>query len=281
MNILSFDIEEWFVYEQYPKGGRSYYKPIIDYYLNCILDLLDKHNTRATFFCLGVIARNDKDVIKLIHNRGHHIGSHSDQHRLITRLTPDDFRKDCRISKQSLENLIGEEVDSYRAPAFTITPNTSWALEILAEEGFKYDSSIFPARRSFGGFKLDIVDPVELVNDNYSIKEFPINFKNVHGKRLMYSGGGYFRLVPLYLINRWMRAADYNMAYFHIRDFDAEQKVVISSRYIKSYYGVKNAFNKFERFLENHKFMSLNEAVQYVDWEKPQILMDRSLSKGI
>jgi len=268
MNILSFDIEEWFVYEQYPKGGRSYYKPIIDNYLNSILDLLDKHNTKATFFCLGVIARNDREVIKLIHDRGHHIGSHSDQHHFITRLNPDEFREDCRLSKQSLEDLIGEEVDSYRAPAFTITPKTSWALEILAEEGFKYDSSIFPASRSFGGFNLDLTDPVELVHENYRIKEFPINFKEIGGKRLMYSGGGYFRFVPSYLINRWMKATDYNMAYFHIRDFDAQQKVVMSLRYLKSYYGIKGAFSKFEKLLENQHFISLQEAIQKVDWEK-------------
>ena len=177
------------------------------------------------------------------------------------------------MSKQSLEDVIGEKVNSYRAPAFTITPHTSWALEILAEEGFEYDSSIFPAKRSFGGFNLDLTEPAELVNKNYRMREFPVNFKELGGKRLMYCGGGYFRFVPFPLIDHWMKATDYNMAYFHIRDFDAQQKAVLSLRYFKSYYGIKGAFSKFERLLEEHRFISLRQAIERVNWEKSKFLI--------
>lgn len=266
MNVLTFDIEEWYVYEQYPKGGRSYFKPIIDNYLHKILDVLDKHETKATFFCLGIIGRKDPDVIKLIHNRGHDIGSHSDVHQFITRMTHKEFRDDCRLSKNSLEDVIGQEVNCYRAPAFTVTEDTFWALEVLNEEGFEIDSSIFPARRSYGGLKMQIDGPVEIVGMDYSIKEFPINYRSFGKNRVMYSGGGYFRFVPLGLINKWMKESSYNMAYFHIRDFDAEQKVYKSLRYFKSYYGINGAFAKFERLLESHKFISLREASRIINW---------------
>src|SRR6187455_850124 len=103
MNILTFDIEEWYTYELYPKGGKDYYLPIINQYLDDVLDLLDEIDTSATFFCLGVIARNYPEIIKKIDSRGHEIGCHSDKHILVTKMTAAEFKADTHAAVQDIE----------------------------------------------------------------------------------------------------------------------------------------------------------------------------------
>jgi peptidoglycan-N-acetylglucosamine deacetylase len=268
MNILTFDIEEWFVYQLYNKGGKDYFIPIIDRYLNEILDELDKNEIKATFFCLGILAREFPKVVKSIFDRGHHIGCHSDKHIFITSMTPDYFRDDCKKAKHSLEDLLGVEVNAYRAPSFTITTNTAWALDILIEEGFKYDSSIFPSLRTGGGFKsLGFNSPFTINTKSGSILEFPINYSSIGHLRFMYSGGGYFRAFPYSLIQRLTKKFEYNMCYFHIRDFDKEQKRVVSSRYFKSYYGIDSAFEKLKRYITEFEFISLENAIAQLDFD--------------
>jgi polysaccharide deacetylase family protein (PEP-CTERM system associated) len=267
MNILTFDIEEWYIYEQYPKGGKAYFVPILDNYLKTILDLLDKYNSKATFFCLGELAFHYPNVIKTIAERGHDIGCHSNKHEFITQMNPKSFRADTVEALDRIEQIVGKKVISYRAPAFTITENNKWAFEILAESGIKYDSSIFPANRSFGGFpSFGNYQPTILKQKDIEIKEFPINITHFLGKKIAYSGGGYFRLFPYFLLKKWTEESDYTMTYFHIRDFDQEQKVVLSLRYFKSYYGIKNALNKFERYLGDFEFMDLKQASERIDW---------------
>lgn len=269
MNILSFDIEEWFIYEQYPKGGVSYYKPIIDNYLNQLLDKLEEYDIKATFFCLGIIARENPDVIKLILNRGHEIGCHSDKHELITNFTQDSFREDTRIALDSLQQLTGNKVNFYRAPAFSITEKSKWSLEILIDEGITCDSSIFPSIRRIGGFSsFEDSKPVLLDINSKNILEFPINYSNFFGKRIIYSGGGYFRLFPYYLIQYLTDRSDYNMTYFHIRDFDKHQVKIgnkWSKEYFSSYYGINAAFDKFDKYISDFKFISLGEAIKSIN----------------
>ena len=118
---------------------------------NTILELLDKHTTRATFFVLGQIAEEYPELVQAMSNSGHEIGTHGYTHRLITQLTPEEFRQEIRDSKTRLEQITGKEVKSHRAPAFTIVKDTLWALEILLEEGIRYDSSIYPIQgRRYG-----------------------------------------------------------------------------------------------------------------------------------
>ena len=267
MNILTFDIEEWYTYELYPKGGRDYYLPIINNYLDNILDLLDEVDCKATFFCLGIIARNNPEVIRKIAARGHEIGCHSDKHIQVTKMTPAEFKADTHLAIKSIEDLIGKKVTYYRAPTFSITESNKWALEILIEEGITTDCSIFPSSRSFGGFPSFKENLPSIINVNgKSIREFPISYVTRFGKRWMFSGGGYFRLFPYPLIKKMMKETDYNMAYFHIRDLDNKQKEVYSLRYFQSYYGVKGAYVKFEQFLRENKFISLGEAINRTDW---------------
>lgn len=273
MNILTFDIEEWFVYQQYPKGGADYYLPIINDYLDRLLSLLEENNIKATFFCLGKVAEEFPEVIKKIAEKGHEIGCHSYQHKFVTDLTRKEFYNDTLKAKTLLEDVSGQKVVAYRAPAFSFTKNNKWAFEVLAELGFEYDCSIFPANRSFGGFSsFPANEPVVIDIKGRKIKEFPINIDTFLGLSIPYSGGGYFRLLPYNFIRRLANKNDYVMSYFHIRDFDAKQKSVKSLRYFKSYYGVKSAFHKLSRYITENKFISLYDADKRIDWSKSKTL---------
>ena len=270
MNILTFDIEEWYTYSQYPKGGEVYYRPIIERYLSELLDVLDENNIQATFFCLGVIARKYPNIIKQIYVRGHEIGCHSDTHEIIINQNEGSFRKDIYKAIDSLEQVIGTKVISYRAPAFSITEKSKWALKILVENGIKYDSSIFPANRRFGGFKsFEDAEPLIFQVGSKELYEFPINYFTLFNKKIMFSGGGYFRIFPLFLTKNLLKRSKYNMMYFHIRDFDKEQKKVypfFSKNYFLSYYGINSSFDKFQQIIMDFKFISLEQAVSEIDW---------------
>ena len=273
MNILTFDLEEWIIYTYYDKGGKDYFLPILDKNLGYLLDLLDKYNQKATFFCLGQLAKEYPDVVNRILRRGHDLGCHSNTHQLITTMNPDSFLQDTQTALKRLEDVCGKKITSYRAPAFSITEQNKWAFEILVELGIVYDSSLFPVSRSFGGFPtLSASQPFVLNFKQKELKEFPVYVKKTGWTSLAFSGGGYFRLIPYPLIKKWTSESPYTMTYFHIRDFDKEQKVVYSLRYFKSYYGIKHAFEKLQKYLSDFQFFTLEQADQKMDWGSAPML---------
>ena len=273
MNILTFDIEEWIVYDYFNKGGKDFFLPILNNYLGKILDLLDEHNYKATFFCLGQLAKNYPGVIKQIIGQGHDIGCHSNAHRLITTLDQDTFYKDTFLAIKYLEDVCGKKITAYRAPAFSITEQNKWAFKILIDLGITHDSSIFPALRSFErGSNLSFYQPFIIEFNKKELKEFPVNIIKIAGKNIVFSGGGYFRLVPYAFIKKWTNESTYIMTYFHIRDFDKEQKVIFSTRYFKSYYGIKHTMKKFQQYLTDFSFVTLEKANQEIDWESVPII---------
>ncbi|MBA3014499.1 MAG: DUF3473 domain-containing protein [Proteobacteria bacterium] len=162
-----------------------------------ILDILDGHQVKATFFIVGWIAERYPALVQSIVDRGHDIGCHSYRHRRIYTLTPQEFREDTKKAKDILEAISGREVVSYRAPSYSITRKSLWALDILEELGFKYDSSIFPIRHDIYGipdaprFKYKLPD--------HEMIEFPISTAKVFGRNIPAAGGGYFRLFPYWL----------------------------------------------------------------------------------
>ncbi len=276
MNILSFDIEDWWVYEHYKLGSKLNWLPRLDNYLNKILDLLDEQGVQATFFILGEVAKTTPEVVKRIDARGHHIGCHSFSHSFLGKATPDEVVKDTKMALEVIENCIGRKVNAYRAPAFSITEKNKWVLSILAESGIEYDCSIFPATRSYGGFPTyKTKEPAIVEICGHQIKEFPMAPASIFGHDIVYSGGGYFRLFPYWKIKALTHETDYLMTYFHIKDFDKHQKRTYSSfegesavsRYIKKYYGLKSAFPKFCQYVNDFDFVSVQEADQQINWE--------------
>ncbi len=168
-----------------------------------ILGWLSEATTRGTFFCLGEVAETFPELIREIAAGGHELGVHGYYHRQVFKLTPDSFRKEVADAKAVIEDIIGDEVGGHRAPAFSIGPDTRWALEVLADVGFRYDSSIFPIRgRRYGwpGFPPDIHE-VSL-EAGRTIIEVPLTTVSVLGLPLPACGGGYLRHFPG-MITRW------------------------------------------------------------------------------
>ena len=271
INILTFDIEEWYHFDIFSTEDKWLdYPTRIDLYLPRILDKLDELNIKATFFCLGWIARTYPEILRKIYARGHQVACHSDKHFFVREMTPETFNEDLGNALASIEDAIGEKVTSFRAPAFTISEDAVWAFEVLAKNGIETDSSIFPSTRSFGGFpSFGEAAPALIKYKGYEIKEFPISVGKILGKDFVFGGGGYFRLFPYSLIKRLMSKSEYNMTYLHMRDFDYEQprfKYLSGIRYFKSYYGLKHAYPKFIKMLEDFEWINLEQANQQIDF---------------
>lgn len=278
MKILTFDIEEWFHIEMNPKfnveSKWNSYERRLDQNMDLVFELLEKHDQKATFFCLGWIAREYPHIIKRIDELGHEIGSHSDMHKIAYTLNRKEYSDDLERSIASLEEIIGKKIISYRAPAFSIKSENSWALDQLIEQGIKIDSSIFPAKRDFGGFdEFSTDEPCIIESANGELMEFPMNTHSLFGQRFVFSGGGYFRFFPKWSLKKMMNSSEYVMGYFHPRDFDPDIPVIEElsiMRKFKSYYGLKSTYEKLDYFLENENFIDLGTAVKMIDWSKSQ-----------
>ena len=285
MNILTFDIEDWYNCD-FISGDFDWGKHEVRIYdsVRKILQELDRRNLKGTFFCLGWLAENHPTIIKEIADKGHQIGCHSYQHELSHRFTIEEFIKDTTKAKELIENVIGRKINIFRAPGFSITKNNVWALKALADMGFEYDCSLFPAPHDYGGMpSYGDGTPKRIdVGNGVFIKEFPINIQKIAGKNIVFSGGGFFRLFPYWLINNWAKDSDYMMTYFHPRDFDIGQPVVPNlplMRKFKSYVGIKGAFRKFQKLLDNYDFVNVEEANKNIDWSKAEVLTLKQLNK--
>lgn len=272
MNILTFDIEDWYNCDFItPDFNWDKYEVRIYEGVDRILQELDNRQLKATFFCLGWIAENHPDVIRKIHAQGHHIGCHSYQHELTFRFDRISFKQDTEKAKKLIEDVIGEKIDAFRAPGFSITKNNTWALEILIELGFSYDCSIFPSTHDYGGMpNYGASEPAIIATKNGTIKEFPVNIHSIMGKNIVFSGGGFFRFFPYRVIEKWAKETSYLMTYFHPRDFDTNQPVIKSlplKRRIKSYIGINNAFGKFQQLLDDFDFINIVQADQLINWD--------------
>jgi len=226
---------------------------------------------KATFFCLGWIAEKHPNVIKAIDKQGYEIATHSRMHQLAYEMSKNDFKEDLKSSIYSLEDITGKKVKSYRAPGFSITKNNLWAFEILHELGIENDCSIFPANRAHGGISnFSESKPCLIEYNGIELKEFPINTSGILGKELIFSGGGYFRLLPYPIISSMTKNSEYVMTYFHPRDFDFQQPIIKELslfRKFKSYYGLKGCEHKLRKWLKNFDFTDLATYEKNIDWE--------------
>jgi polysaccharide deacetylase family protein (PEP-CTERM system associated) len=269
MKFLTFDIEDWFHILDHPltqtpnQWGK--FESRVDYGVSIILDLLDQTENKATFFCLGWVGEQYPDVIKKIAARGHHVGSHGYSHQLVYNQNEVEFREDLRLSKSILEDIVGNEINCYRAPGFSILKDTLWAFDVMYEEGIRIDSSVFPTSRSHGGMSnFTVTEPFYLkTNKGSELLEFPINVHKIGSFRFVFSGGGYFRMCPLWLLNSLFKNNPYVMTYFHPRDFDTGQPTIEGLslfRLFKCYTGIKGCKKKLENVICNNQFKSLDKS---------------------
>ena len=268
MKFITFDIEDWFHILDHPETANpsswDKFESRIDHGVGLILDLMDKYDLKGTFFCLGWIAEKHPHIIKRIDASGHHIGTHSYYHQLAYEQTEDDYRKDLSASIKILSDLTGKTIDAYRAPGFSIKESNLWAFDVMAEEGIKYDSSVFPANRAHGGLPQFTTDqPCKVITKKgYEIIELPMNTASLLGQKFVFSGGGYFRLLPEWYLKKLFKSQDYVMTYFHPRDFDTGQPMIPGLpvfRRFKSYYGLKTSKRKLDNLINHNSFNTLIE----------------------
>ena len=267
INGLSFDIEDWFQVENLKGAISSSQWDSCDLRVVAntrkILALLTRYDTKATFFILGWIAQQCPSLVKEIAAAGHEIASHGYGHNLVYSQTPEEFRIDIRRSKELLERLTGTSVRGYRAPSFSITPETPWAIEILMEEGFSYDSSVFPTsfhnRYGFSGLSRF---PFCFAN---GLVELPLSTVRFGGRNIPAAGGGYFRLFP-YLFFRHLaqRINDEGRGlvfYLHPWELDPEQpRIPIRHDYrFRHYVNLHLTEHRLERMLGDFRFAPLGE----------------------
>jgi len=271
INGLSFDIEDWFQVENLreaclPDKWDSY-ELRVEKNTDILLELLEKYNHKATFFILGWIAEKKPNLIKKIASLGHEIASHGYKHEIVYRLTPDDFRRDLMISKKILEDLTGVEVIGYRAPNFSITKDSLWAIDILKELNFKYDSSIFPIsfhdRYGFNGIK----DNSFFKFDN-GLQEFPLTIYKFAGINFPVGGGAYFRFIHYRIFKFMLRQINEKgkefIFYLHPWELDKEQpRVKVNTAcYMRHYINLGKTNDKLISLLKDFRFQPLKNLLK-------------------
>ena len=280
MNILTFDIEDWFhILDNEDTKGVNQWKSFdsrVEIGLEKIFDILQECNVSATFFVLGWIAEKYPWIVKKINERNYEIGSHTHYHQLIYSQNKKIFHNDVEKSIKILQDLTGNKVKYFRAPGFSLVDSTLWAFEVLSELKIEIDCSIFPSKRAHGGFPNFKESVPSVINyKNHRIKEMPMNKSSFFGREYIYSGGGYFRFIPYWLIKKNTKKAKYVMTYFHPRDFDSEQPMAPGlsiSRKFKSYVGINGCKKKLIRWINDFDFIDISEANKTIDWNKSPLI---------
>jgi polysaccharide deacetylase family protein (PEP-CTERM system associated) len=202
LNAFSVDVEDYFQVVSFEKAiPRESWERLptrVEANTRRLLELCRAHSVRGTFFVLGWVAERWPDLVREIAAGGHELATHGQDHRRVTTLTPDEFRADVRRSKTTIEQAAGQEVIGYRAPNYSIVRETMWAMDVLVEEGFRYDSSIFPIRHDRYGIPDFPRTPGRVRGNNgTALHEFPISTVRLAGINFPFTGGGYLRHFPL------------------------------------------------------------------------------------
>ena len=268
-NIMTFDIEDWYHanYEEVDSSVCATYEERVQEPTRKILQLLKKTKTSATFFVLGHVAERFPKLISEIADEGHEVASHGYNHKLVYKQTREEFIEDIGKSKHILENIIGEKIIGYRAPSWSVSVSkTPWAWKSLKDVGFLYDSSIFPFKTFlYGDGKSNPYSHEIYLEGNKSIYEAPPSIIKFFNARFPFSGGFYFRLLPLKVIEFGIRRLNRKscpaILYLHPREIDTEQpklRLNFRNNFIH-YYNIKNTENKLCRLLSRHKFTSIED----------------------
>jgi polysaccharide deacetylase family protein (PEP-CTERM system associated) len=268
---FTVDVEEYFqVSALEPAVPRSEWDRMesrIEASMAQLLALLAAHRVRGTFFVLGWIAERYPHLVRAAAEAGHEIASHGWDHRRVTELTPAEFRDSVRRSREILERLSGRPVAGFRAPSFSIVAGREWALDILLEEGYRYDSSLFPVRRPGYGYRGGRRDPHWLERPAGRLAEVPPATLSRFGANLPAGGGGYFRLLPYALVRSAFMEAERRGVpatfYIHPWEWDPEQPriAVPPLTRIRHYGGLHRTWDRMRRMLGEFRFTTIEETV--------------------
>jgi polysaccharide deacetylase family protein (PEP-CTERM system associated) len=274
VNILTIDVEDYFMVSAFSDAigvhqWENYESRIKNNTLRT-LDIIDKYSIKGTFFILGWVAERYPWIVKEIDRRGHEVACHSYDHRLVYTMTPEEFREDTRKAKAIIEGVLGKEISGYRAPSYSITESSIWALKILSEEGFKYDSSIFPIRHDRYGFPEYSRFPIMVeTGADGKILEIPLSTIKVFGENLPVGGGGYLRMYPLWLTRYAIRELNEKekrsaIVYVHPWELDPDQPKMRGNRLsmFRHYVNLGKTESRLNSLLSSFKFHSIRDVFQ-------------------
>lgn len=278
-NALTIDVEDYYMVSAFADVVKfedwHSYESRVEKNTYRILNVLDEFGVKATFFILGWIGEHFPSVVKEVHAAGHEIGSHGYNHKLVYHSTPDEFREDIRKSKSILEDIIGDQVMGYRAASYSIVKNTLWALDVLVEEGFLYDSSIFPIHHDRYGFPESERFFHIIRRDNGAIAEFPPTTYRIFGQNIPVAGGGYMRLFPLKALKKAIRDINTKegksaVLYLHPWEVDIEQPRLNGNwkANLRHYINLKSTMPKMRTFLSEFKFRPLKTFLDNNEFQK-------------
>jgi polysaccharide deacetylase family protein (PEP-CTERM system associated) len=271
LNVLTIDLEDWFHVSNFetviPRSAWDGCPTRLQETVPRLLDLLAEADTRATFFALGWVARRFPTLLRRIAAGGHELATHGDEHRLVTRQSPEEFREQLRCSTDAIEQASGQRVFGHRAPTYSFRKRTDWAIGILLECGLQYDSSIFPFGTRRDPELCDSCVPCLLADHGAGdLVEYPLSTFPVAGHHIPIAGGGYFRLLP-YTFLRWaMRRLNARgqrlITYFHPWEIDPEQPRVHDASWLarfRHYHQLDGTEEKLRRLLSDFRFGSFRE----------------------
>lgn len=236
--------------------------------MDLLLSILDESGVRATCFVLGWIAERHPHMVRSLACAGHEIASHGLDHRRVTHQSPDEFRESIRRSKEVLEDLIGQPVRGFRAPSFSIVVGREWALDLLIEEGYQYDSSLFPVWRPDGyGYAGAKPDPHWLVRESGRLFEIPPATLSVFGTRIPAAGGAYFRILPTAVTRTALRSCERRGVpgtfYIHPWELDSGQPRVDTSvlTRLRHYSGIRGTAARLKSLTRQFRFQTISATV--------------------
>jgi polysaccharide deacetylase family protein (PEP-CTERM system associated) len=269
IHAFTVDLEDW--YHGIPVSGET--KAGAERRLHIgterLLELLARHRTRATFFMLSPVVREHPALARRIADAGHEVGSHGLSHDLVYEMSPQRFREETRSSVRDIEDCVGQPVTSYRAAYFSVTRRSMWALEVLAQEGIRFDSSIFPVANWRYGIPDYHRRPVVVQTEHGPLAEFPISTRQLFGRNLPTTGGAYFRIYPYLLSRANIRASEREgvpvVFYLHPWELDPEHpKVAFSKKAMLTHYvNLRSTVPKLERLLNDHTFTTLGDVLKH------------------
>ena len=271
LHCLSFDIEEHFQVSAFDspmrRGHWDQFESRVERNTSRVLDLLASRSVSATFFILGWVACRYPKLVRRIAADGHEVASHGNVHELILVQTPARFREDIRKTKRILEDLIGQAVHGYRAPSFSITRETMWALPILAEEGYTYDSSIFPIPHPSYGIPNALPYSHQVSTEKGALWEVPLSTVKIFGLPVPIGGGGYFRLFPYPILRQLLYKVESTghplVMYLHPWELDPDQPLMKGqwlSRF-RHYTNLHKTESRLVSLLEDFRFAPIREAI--------------------
>ena len=279
-HALTVDVEDYFQVSAFASQIKMQDWPNwplrVEQTTHALLELFERRNVSATFFVLGWVAERYPNLVHRIAEQGHEVASHGYSHQLVYSQTPEVFKEETHKSKQILEDLVQVPVEGYRAASYSITARSLWALDILAELGFKWDSSIFPIHHDRYGMPKSPEQPYKIATQFGDLLEFPLTTAKVMGMSIPAAGGGYFRQYPYFVSKYLFKKASLNQTrpqifYLHPWEIDHDQPRVQGASLFsvfRHYTNLKRCLPRLEHLVEDFNFGTMSDSLSSIKCER-------------